>query len=253
MGKEKKLSFAEKLKANLAKAGEEATKVAKMSLEVAKDSADVVADQAAKVAKAGAQAAKDGVHVVAEKAGDAKEFFDEKTRRGLDNAYMTKQKLAHENLVRLQKANAKGTPNDILGDLEADLVKAETKNGDDSEEFASATALYIFTAIEIYGEQCKSIDSRQKLIDATVMIDSAAAKIVAKVAGIGIGILLARFGAKAGVKKLVTSAASAGALVQILGIKNPGKKGATWIAVSAVNKFLGPVPEQWSVAGNGGK
>jgi hypothetical protein len=248
MGKEKKLSFTEKLKANLTKAGDEAAKVAKKGLDAAREGAEVVADQATKAAKAGAKAAKEGASLVAEKAGEAKDFLDEKTRSGLDHAYAAKQKIAIENLARLRNANPTGSPSDILSELEADLVKAETKNGDDSEEFASATALYIFTAVEVYGSQVKDVGSRQKLIDATVMIDSSAAKMAAKAAGIGIGILLARFGAKDGVKKLVAGMASAGVLVQILGIKNPGKKSATWIAVSAINKFLGEAPVTWGAA-----
>jgi hypothetical protein len=246
MGKSKKPSFADKLKANLAKAGDEAAKVAKKGLEAAKDGAEIVADQATKAAKAGAKAAKDGAQVVAEKAGEAKEFLDEKTRSGLDHAYAAKQKLAQANLERLRKADPNGTPADILVALEADLVKAETKNGDDSEEFASATAMYIFTAVEIYGDQSKDPKGRQRLIDATVMIDSSAAKLAAKAAGVGIAILLARTGTKGALSGLAKKAASATALVTILGIKNPGKKSATWIAVSAVNKFLGQAPEVWA-------
>ena len=245
MGKEKKLSFTEKLKANLAKAGDEAVKVAKQGLEVAKDGAESVADQASKAAQAGAKAAKDGVNILAEKAGDAKDFLDEKTRSGLDQAFAKKQQVAQSNLARLRKAHPKANPSVILTELEAELVKAEKKSGVDSEEFASATALYMFTAVEIYGNQCESAEGRQKLIDATVMLDSSAAKYAAKAAGIGLGILLARLGAKEGTGKLIAKAATAGALVKMLGIQNPGKKGATWIAVSAVKKFLGDVPATW--------
>lgn len=248
MGKKKKETFADKLKASISKAGDEVAKATKKTLEVAKESADVVAEQTAKAAKASAKAAQAGAHLVAEKAGDAKDFLDEKTRSGLDQAYSAKQKLAKENLARLRKANPNGTPSEILSELEADLVKAEAKNGDDSEEFASATAMYIFTAVEIYGEQVKDQNSRQKLIDATVMLDSSAAKIAAKVAGIGLAVLMARTGTKGALGSIAKKAASATAFVALLGIKNPGKKSATWIAVSAVNKFLGTPPADWPKA-----
>lgn len=103
MGKSKKPSFADKLKANLAKAGDEAAKVAKKGLEAAKDGAEIVADQATKAAKVsadaakkGLEAAKDGAHVVAEKAGEAKAYVDTKSRELLDKAYAKKRDLAAE-------------------------------------------------------------------------------------------------------------------------------------------------------------
>lgn len=244
MGKEKKLSFAEKLKAGIAKTSAEATKVAKVGFEAAKSGADVVAENAGKAAKASAKAIKTGAEVVAEKAGEAKAFADEKTRAGLDKAYGPKRELALENLDRLRKENPDASPAETLLTLEKELSAAEGKAGMDSDEFASATAMYVFTAVEIYGENFQDPEKRQRLIDTTLLIDSEAAKAVAAVAGIGVSIILARSGSKA-LGKVVAKVAGASALVAMLGIENPGKKSAAWIAVTAVKKFLGPAPEAW--------
>jgi hypothetical protein len=244
MGKEKKLSFTEKLKAGISKTTEEASKAAKAGIEKAKSGAEVVADKAEKAAAASAKALKTGAELVAEKVMDAKDFADEKVRTGLDKGYDAKQLIAAENLKRIRKANPDLTPAEALLVLEKELATAEARSGADSDEFASATAMYVFTAVEIYGTSFKDEASRQRLIDATVLVDSEAAKIVAGIAGVGISLLLARLGGKAA-GKAIAKVAGAGALVSMLGIKNPGKKSAAWIAVTSVNKFLGPAPTDW--------
>jgi hypothetical protein len=244
MGKEKKLSFAEKLKAGIAKTTAEATKAAKVGFEAAKSGAEIVAEKAEKAAKASSKAIKTGAGVVAEKAGEVKAFADEKTRAGLDKAYEAKRQLALKNLERLRRENPDASPAETLLILEKELSAAEGKAGTDSEEFASATAMYVFTAVEIYGENFQDVEKRQRLIDTTILIDSGAAKTVASVAGIGVSIILARSGSKA-IAKAAAKVAGASALVAMLGIENPGKKSAAWIAVTAVKKFLGPAPETW--------
>ncbi|MFM2384608.1 MAG: hypothetical protein RL166_482 [Actinomycetota bacterium] len=241
------MGFGDKLKAGIASAKSEAAKVTKKGLEVAKAGAEVVADNAEKAAKSSVKAIKAGADAVAEKAVEAKEFADEKMRTGLDKAYASKKETAVANLKRVRKANPDATPSETLLILEKELSKAEEKSGADSDAFASATALYVFTAVELYGKKYKDPVSRQRLIDATVLVDSEAAKMVAALAGVGISLLLARLGGKAAGKALA-KVAGAGALVSMLGIKNPGKKGAAWIAVTSVNKFLGPVPKAWPAA-----
>jgi len=238
------MGFGDKLKAGLESAKSEAAKATKKGLAVAKASAEVVAENAEKAAKSSVKAIKAGADVVAEKAGEAKEFADVKIRASLDKAYASKQDVAVANLKRVRKVNPDASPSETLLVLENELSKAEEKSGADSDAFASATALYVFTAVELYGTKYKDPASRQRLIDATVLIDSEAAKIVASLAGVGITLLLARLGGKAAGKAL-TKVAGAGALVSMLGIKNPGKKSAAWIAVTAVNKFLGPAPKTW--------
>jgi hypothetical protein len=233
MGKDEKPSFKDRLKAGLDKAKVEAAKAA-----------EVVADKAEKASKSGVKAIKKGASVVAEKAGEAKAYADEKVRSGLDHAYESKQTQAAANLKRVRKSNPDATPAETLLILEKELVAAEAKSGADSEEFASATALYVFTAIEVYGKQVKDTKSRQRLIDATVLVDSNAAKLAAAAAGVGITILMARFGGKAA-GPVLRKVAGAGALVALLDIKNPGKKSAEWVAVTAVRKFLGPAPTSW--------
>jgi hypothetical protein len=247
MGKEKKLSFADKLKAGISKTTAEATKVAKAGLEVAKTSADVVAEKAEQATQSSVKAIKAGADIVVEKAVDAKDFADEKIRASLDHAYASKKLEAVSNLKRIRKANPDASPTETLIILEKELAKAESMSGSDSEEFASATALYVFTAVELYGTKHKDAAGRQRLIDATVLIDSKAAKMISAAAGIGFTILLSRFGGKAAGKALA-KLAGAGAMVAMLGIKNPGKKSAAWIAVSSVNKFLGPAPKDWPKA-----
>lgn len=233
MGKDEKPSFKDRLKAGLDKAKVEAAKAA-----------ETVADKAEKASRSGVKAIKKGASVVADKAVEAKAFADEKVRSGLDHAYESKHIQAAANLKRVRKSNPDATPPETLLILEKELVAAEAKAGADSEEFASATALYVFTAIEVYGNQVKDLKGRQRLIDATVLVDSNAAKLAVAAAGVGLTILMARFGGKAA-GAVLKKAAGAGALVALLDIKNPGKKSAEWIAVTAVRKFLGPAPEAW--------
>jgi hypothetical protein len=244
MGKSKKPSFAEKLKAGLETARAEAAKAAKVGIEAAKAGAEVVAEKAEIAAKTSAKAIKEGAEIVAEKAGEAKAFADEKTRSGLDKAYLPKQKEAAANLKKLRAAHPKANPQEILEILEKELSAAETKKGTDSEEFASATAHYVFTAVEVYGKKYKNAASRQRLIDTTVLMDSNAAKIVAAAAGIGFSLLLTRLGGKA-TGKAIAKVAGASAFVAMLGVENPGKKSAAWLAINAVKKFMGPAPADW--------
>lgn len=244
MGKEKKQSFADKIKAGIAKTTTEATKVAKAGLEAAKSGAEIVADKAEVATKSSVKALKAGAEIVAVKAHDAKEFLDDKTREALDKAYEAKKPEATSYLKRIRKANPDASPAEILLVMQKDLAKAETKSGSETEEFASATTLYVFTAVEVYGKKFKDAPSRQRLIDTTVLIDSEAAKIIAGLVGVGFTILLARFGGKA-TKNVIAKVAGAGAFASMLNVKNPGKKGASWIAVNAVSTFLGPVPKSW--------
>jgi len=248
MGKTEKPSFRDKIKAGLETAKTEAAKVTKVGLEAAKVGVDIVAEKAEVAAKASAKAIKDGAEIVAEKTGEAKAFADEKLRASIDKAYKPKQAQAQADLKKLRAANPKASPEEILLVLEKNLAAAERDKGSDSEEFSSAAAKYVFTAIEVYGNSYKDAVRRQRLIDSTVLMDSDAAKFVAAAAGIGINFLLARLGGKGAAKatgKALAKVAGARAFIALLGIENPGKKSAAWLATKAVKQFMGAAPETW--------
>ena len=216
MGKEKKPSFADKLKAGITKAGDEATKIAKKGMEVAKDSAEVVA---------------------------------EKSRSALNEAYDSKRPTALKNLQRLRKAHPECSPQEIIALLEDDLKKAEVKSGSDSDAFTSALTLFVFTTLEIYGSKVADKHKRQLLVDSVVVVDSEVARLVAQLGGAAVQLFAGSAGA---VGKAVSAISKAGdklskfkPLMTLAGIKNPGKKSATWIVTTSTLNVLGPVPKAW--------
>ena len=204
---------------------------------------------AAKGAKLGIGAAKDGAVFAAKEAVKAKDAIDTKSRAALDKAYAAKRSHAVKNLARLKAANPTATPAEILDILETELKEIEKDAGADSEKFLSSTSMFVFTAVELYPARSGDAATKQRLIDAVVLLDSAVAKNVAKFGGLAVGILVARFTAAgraaAVVGKLGSKIKWMTPLLAIAGIKNPGKKSAAWAVNAATRKILGAAPKTW--------
>lgn len=227
MGKSKKPSFADKLKANLAKAG----------------------DEAAKVAKKGLEAAKDGAHVVAEKAGEAKAYVDTKSRELLDKAYAKKRDLAAEHLQKVRAKHPKATPVEIQQELEKELHANEEKLGAESETFSTAVTIYVLASFEVHGAKPSDSEAHQKLIDAILVLDSEVSKGIQKYGGLAVELLLGRVKTAGKVAKIALDASKKIAkfqpLIKTLGIQNIGKQSMSAIVISATKKNLGETPTAW--------
>lgn len=197
-------------------------------------------------------AVQNGAGSAAAGAGKAKEFLFEKSRAGLDKAYQTKKKLAVANVTKLRTQNATSKPQGIIDLLEAELKSEEMHSGTNTEAFASAVALYVFSVIEVHGENPANAAARQRLIDALVVVDSKTAKNIAKYGGIAVAIFSKRLrvigGAVAALATLRSRAPWLKRGLVILGIKNPGKKVASFAVIAATNKTLGPAPKTWPAA-----
>lgn len=250
MGKKKKETFAEKLKAGLAKAGDEAAKVAKKGLEVAKDGADVVADQATKAAKASAKVAKEGAHIVAEKAGEAKSYVDSKSRELLDKAYAKKQAIAVERVNELKKRFPKASPIEIQAELEKELHAQEEKLGADSDTFSTAVTAYVLASFEVHGARPSDSEAKQKLIDTVVVLDSEVSKGIQLYGGLAVELLAGRVKTIGKVAKVAVTATTKlnqfQPLIKLLGIKNLGKQSISMVVVSATKNSLGETPAVWA-------
>jgi hypothetical protein len=238
MGKKKKLSLKDRVKAGLDKAGVEASKAAKVGLGAVKDGSGKVAAGATKAAK-----------IVATNAVKAKDYLDDKSRAALDKAYNSKKPLAVKNLQRIKKANPKATPSDVLNTLESNLKVAEEKTGSDSDAFTDAVTLYVFTAVEVYGTKVADKKKKQVLIDTIVVIDSEVAKAIAQFGGAALTLVAGRLGA---IGKAVGAVAKASnklswlkPLIALAGIKNPAKKSTTWIVTHSTRSILGAPPKAW--------
>lgn len=189
---------------------------------------------------------------VADQAVKAKDSVDAKIRAGLDEAYAVKRKVAIENVARLRKANANCSPKDLIQLLEEELKAADEATDEKTEAFTSAASLYMLSVVEVHGAKGEPTTNSQRLIDVVVALDSKAAKVIAAAGGFAVALLAKRFGP---VGKVVKGAAKFGGKVALVapilnlaGIKNPGKKGAAWAVVAATEKILGEPPKSWPKA-----
>lgn len=202
-------------------------------------------------AKIGFVKAKEGVGFAAGKAAQAKDAVDDKTRELLDKAYATQSAEAKSNVTTLRSEHPKSTPAEILDLVAADLKTVETRGNVEADGVIEAAAVYVFSAVEIYGDQVSDRAARQRLIDAIVIINSGTAKSVAMYGGAAVALLAVRFGAVGKIFSLATRGASKAAafapLIALAGIKNPGKKSVSWLVLTATSKILGPAPQSWGV------
>lgn len=249
MGKKKKETFADKLKASLSKAGDEVAKATKKTLEVAKESAEVVAEQTAKAAKASAKAAKASAHLVAEKAEDAKTFVDGKSREMLDKAYEKKRAIAVERVSALRAKFKEASPAEIQAELEKELHSKEEKLGSDSDTFSSAVTAYVLASFEVHGAKPTDSEASQKYIDTMLVIDSEISKNIQLYGGLAIELLASQVKTVGKVAKLAINAGNKLSrfqpLIQLLGIKNIGKQSISMIVISATKSQVGVTPEAW--------
>jgi hypothetical protein len=249
MGKDTNQGFGDRFKAGISKAKDNAEKVAKSGLAAAKEGFEVVADGAEKAAKASGHSIKETAEKVADKATDAKHFTDAQLRAGLDKAYQAKRQAHVENLARLRKKNPKANPSRILDILEKELHAAETKSGSDSSKYIEAATLYSLTAVEVYGEHVKDSEAKQRLIDWVVLLDSKATKGIVEFGGLAVTLIAGRIGvvgkAVKAVSKVTDKISWLSPLVEMAGIKNPGKQSASWLIISATKGVMGNPPDSW--------
>lgn len=250
MGKKKKETFADKLKASISKAGDEVAKATKKTLEVAKESADVVAEQTAKAAKASAKAAKASAQLVAEKAGEAKSFVDAKSREMLDKAYEKKRALAVERVAALRAKLKEAKPSEIQAELEKELHSKEEKLGADSDTFSTAVTAYVLASFEVHGAKPSDSEAHQKFIDTLLVIDSEISKNIQLYGGLAVELLAGRVKTVGKVAKLAINASNKISrfqpLIQLLGIKNIGKQSISMVVISATKNRVGETPETWA-------
>jgi uncharacterized phage infection (PIP) family protein YhgE len=249
MGKDKKQSFADKLKAGIAKAGDEASKVAKKGLGAAKDGADVLAKQATKAAKAGANAAREGAQVAAKTAEGAKSFVDAKAREMLDKAYVKKKDLAIEKVRVIRSKMPDATPSEIHAELEKELRNNEVKLGADSETFSTAVTAYVLATFEVHGAKPSDSQACQKLVDTVLVLDSEVSKGLQLYGGLAVELLAGRVKTIGKVAKVALEAGNKLSkfqpLIQLLGIKNLGKQSISMVVIGATKNALGEFPESW--------
>ena len=205
---------------------------------------------AGETAKIGLEKARDGVGFATSKAAQAKDAIDDKTRELLNKAYASQSAAAKANVAKLRSENPKMSPSAILDLLAIDLKAVETRGDVEADGVIESAAVYVFSAIEIYGDQFLDQAARQRLVDAIVVINSGTAKSVAQYGGAAVALIAVRFGAAGKIVSLATRGASKFAalapLIALAGIKNPGKKSVSWLVLTATTKILGPVPENWS-------
>ena len=201
------------------------------------------------IAKIGFVKAKAGVGFAAGKAAQAKDAVDDKTRELLDKAHANQSSEAKATVSKLRTANPGMSPSEILDLVAAELKSVETRGNVEADGVIEAAAVYVFSAIEIHGDQVSDRVARQRLIDAIVIINSGTAKSVAMYGGAAVALLAVRFGAVEKVLSLATRGASKAAafapLIALAGIKNPGKKSVSWLVLTATSKILGPAPQTW--------
>jgi hypothetical protein len=232
MGNEQKKSLVDNAKSGLAKA---------------QAGAAVVAKKGAKTVVSGAAAVKTG-------AGKAKNVIDSKTKAGLDKAYAAKKPLAVENLKQVRKAHPSASPTRVLELLNEDLHKVEQDSGSDPGTMIDAISTYVLTSVEVYGTSVRAKPATKKLINATLMFSSQAAKLTAKYGPMAVELAVAIIRKKGkpaprkpvGPKKnVLIGPVIRFLLAKLVGVENVGRKSVTKIAEIAVKKALGTPPAKW--------
>lgn len=240
MGNEQKKSLVDSAKSRLAKAQTGVAEVAK---------------KGAKTVVSGAAAMKTG-------AGKAKTVIDSKTRAGLDKAYAAKRPLAVENLKQLRKAHPSASPTRILELLNEDLRKVEQDGGSDPGTLIDAISTYVLTSIEVYGTSVRAKPATKKLINATLLFSSQAAKLMAKYGPMAVELVVAIIRKKGKPAPIKPVGPKKNALIgpvvrfllaKLVGVENVGRKSATKIAELAVKKALGTPPAKWPTTATTGK
>lgn len=235
MGNEQKKSLVDSAKSGLAKAQ---TGVA------------VVAKKGAKTVVSGAAAVKTG-------ADKTKKVIDSKTKAGLDKAYAAKKPLAVENLKKLRKAHPSASPSRVLELLNKDLHKVEQDSGSDLGSLIDAISTYVLTSVEVYGTSVRAKPATKKLINATLMFSSQAAKLTAKYGPMAVELAVAIIRKKSKPSPIKPAVPKKNVLIgpvvrfllaKLVGVENVGRKSATKIAELAVKKALGTPPTKWPAA-----
>lgn len=211
----------------------------------AKNAAKNVADASKQAGKSAAKVAT----AVADQTVKAKKAVDKKVRDYLDKSYKEHLVVADANVAALRDKNFDAGPAEILDLLEAKLKRSEQKTSADSDGFTSDAVLFVMSAVAVHGTHFEDKAKRQTLIDIMLVLDNKTVQNMLKVAGTVVVLLSKRVAVLA---TLATAAAKAGSktallqpLMQLSGIKNPGKQSASWLVAAATRKILGPPPKAW--------
>lgn len=240
-----------------------AAKAARDAQRIAEDAAHAVVDGAKKAAvathkgaKVAAGATADAAKIVAtsttEFAKKSAKFVDAKTREALAKELAKTRPAAIATLARLRKAGPSSKPAGIIGALDAEFTSAEEGASATSAEFTASAANYVLTLNEIYGYKVRDEGRRAALINIVLAANSGAARAVAQVGGWVLTIVSKRFAAAALVAGVVNFANKhankltwLGVVAKLAGIKNPARKSAAWIVITASRRVLGEPPTTW--------
>jgi hypothetical protein len=183
-------------------------------------------------------------------------FLDSQSRLFLDAEFAKYQSLGVATVARLRQANSGAKPAEIVELLSAEFMKNEKDVSAESEKFLTASTHYVVTLNEIYGDKVRDNAQRQVLLYLVLAANSKAARVIAQVGVVALTFASKRFAAIASVVAIGTEflTRSAGkmswvsALAKLAGVSDVGRKGASWVVVTAALKILGPAPQSWPAA-----
>jgi hypothetical protein len=183
-------------------------------------------------------------------------FLDSQSRLFLDAEFAKYQSLGVATVARLRQPNSGAKPAEIVELLSAEFMKNEKDVSAESEKFLTASTHYVVTLNEIYGDKVRDNAQRQVLLYLVLAANSKAARVIAQVGVVALTFASKRFAAIASVVAIGTEflTRSAGkmswvsALAKLAGVSDVGRKGASWVVVTAALKILGPAPQSWPAA-----
>ncbi|MFM6980181.1 MAG: hypothetical protein ACKOWE_02100 [Micrococcales bacterium] len=207
-------------------------------------------ERATKAGKRVSKTAKNAANALKKGSIASWDFVDEKFRANLDKSLKSRKSLAIKNVNRLRAANPSASPIEIIEILMSDLNAAEAKP--DNDAFSSSVSLYVFSVIEIYGDEVKDFEARDGLAVKIAVLDSAFIKNTIKYAPEAVSLLVSILTKKGKMPKLPIKGEKLlkfswvpKALAKFLGIKNVGRKSISLVVDAATRKALGLPPELW--------
>jgi hypothetical protein len=222
---------------------------ARITATAARKGAKVAAGATTRAAKVAAQATAD----FAKKTG---KFLDAQSRSFLEAEFAKHKPVGAAKVARLRQAHSVAKPAEIVELLSAEFMKNEKGVSAESERFVTASTHYVLTLNEIYGDKVRDNMQRQVLLYVVLAANSKAAQVVTQVGLVALSFASKRFAAIATVVAIGTEllTKSAGkmswvtALAKLAGIRDVGRKSASWVVVNASLKILGPAPASWPAA-----
>ncbi len=205
-----------------------------------------IATRVTRITKGGARTVGNAARTVAAQSTAAARAVARRSRDAFDKAYERKLPEARANVLQLRTAHPDFSPAQVMHVLEKDLSERENAQGVD---FNSAVALFVVSAAELQGDAVAHPVRLHRLLDAIVVVDSRAARLVARYGGLAASLILAKFSAGQKVAALSASALAKVSWVPrvlaIAGIHNVGRSSAARAAIAATRAVLGPIPADW--------